>query len=269
MAPMVAPSGGTLTEASLAELYGIAPPPVDRAAKKARVPAKQNPRELSALISAAARDAKKNDAASLKALGDDPNDERSADGQRTGLRNLGATCYMNSLLQALFMNQTFRRGVYSWQPAKGKASTAGDEPSAQVAAEEVCTQLQRTFAHLQHSSRSCYDPAALTKALSLDVGVQQDAQEFNKLLLSFLEDKVFSFSRDPSVKALVQSLFRGEYKYTTTCEACKQLSSSSHRITPFYELELNLKPRLEDSLAECGAHRTAKHLAALTSPDLP
>lgn len=32
-----------------------------------------------------------------------------------GLSNQGATCYMNSLLQTLFMTPEFRKALYSWQ----------------------------------------------------------------------------------------------------------------------------------------------------------
>ena len=45
------------------------------------------------------------------------------------------------------------------------------------------TRYAELFAHLEFSDARSYDPAALTSALSLDVAVQQDAQEFNKLLL--------------------------------------------------------------------------------------
>lgn len=42
-----------------------------------------------------------------------------------GLRNLGATCYLNSQLQALFANRGFRRGVYAWRPSEGLGSSLG------------------------------------------------------------------------------------------------------------------------------------------------
>lgn len=32
-----------------------------------------------------------------------------------GLSNQGATCYMNSLLQTLFMTPEFRKALYSWK----------------------------------------------------------------------------------------------------------------------------------------------------------
>ena len=188
---------------------------------------KEDPLDISLQEAAAKKSAKTNDAQELKKLGQNPAGQLRAPGARTGLRNLGATCYMNSLLQCLYMNHAFRAGIYSWKStlpprppaapsakagvtaAAGSAASAADgtdgndegggdgtkgdgtkgdsaidvdaeeeppRPPEEVA-EEVCRQLQALFAHLQHSELACYDPAALTSALSLNTSVQQDAQE--------------------------------------------------------------------------------------------
>jgi len=37
------------------------------------------------------------------------------DSLHKGLANHGATCYMNSLLQAMFMTKEFRKALYEWK----------------------------------------------------------------------------------------------------------------------------------------------------------
>lgn len=63
-------------------------------------------------------------------------------------------------------------------------------------------------------SNSCVNPTLLIASLGIDTTTQQDAQEFSKLFLNLLEEKL-SLQTDPEVSTMVPNQFRGEYEYVT------------------------------------------------------
>ncbi|XP_032706532.1 ubiquitin carboxyl-terminal hydrolase 7-like isoform X3 [Lontra canadensis] len=84
-----------------------------------------------------------------------------------GLKNQGATCYMNSLLQTLFFTNQLRKAVYMMP-------TEGDDSS-----KSVPLALQRVFYELQHSDKPV-GTKKLTKSFgweTLDSFMQHDVQE--------------------------------------------------------------------------------------------
>jgi hypothetical protein len=106
-------------------------------------------------------------------------DSKEATGM-VGLKNQGATCYMNSLLQTLFHLPAFRQAVYA-------TPTADDD-----ATHGVVLALQRVFYRLQ-TARKAVSTKELTKAFGwshLDAWTQHDVQELYRILCDRLEDKM-------------------------------------------------------------------------------
>jgi ubiquitin C-terminal hydrolase len=99
-----------------------------------------------------------------------------------GLKNQGATCYMNSLLQALFHISAFRRAVYSMP------TDAEDQNKTS----SIALALQRIFYRLQVGNKGV-GTKELTKAFGWDARdafTQHDVQELNRVLCDTLERKM-------------------------------------------------------------------------------
>ncbi|KAL1494339.1 hypothetical protein ABEB36_009953 [Hypothenemus hampei] len=141
-----------------------------------------------------------------------------------GLKNQGATCYMNSLLQTLYFTNQLRKAVY-------KMPTESDDSTKSVA-----LALQRVFHELQF----CDKPVGtkkLTKSFgweTLDSFMQHDVQEFLRVLLDKLESKM----KGTCVEGTVPKLFEGKM---LSYIRCKNVDYSSTRSETFYDIQLNIK----------------------------
>ncbi|XP_022090230.1 ubiquitin carboxyl-terminal hydrolase 48-like isoform X3 [Acanthaster planci] len=185
---------------------------------------------------------------------EDPNLERRAEDSFVGLKNLGATCYVNTFLQVWFHNHSFRAAMYKWRPLRCQATDKHNQSESSTTKEGgytptcICGHLQLLFALLQFSNRRYIDPSGLVNCLGLDAALQQDAQEFSKLFMSLLEETL-SQQTHPEVRDVIQQQFRGQYAYVTRCNNC---GHSSRQPSKFYELDLNIKGHreLSESLGE-------------------
>eukprot|EP01087_Luapelamoeba_hula_P007038 TRINITY_DN1712_c0_g1_i1.p1 TRINITY_DN1712_c0_g1~~TRINITY_DN1712_c0_g1_i1.p1 ORF type:complete len:614 (+),score=100.06 TRINITY_DN1712_c0_g1_i1:244-2085(+) len=141
-----------------------------------------------------------------------------------GIRNQGATCYLNSLLQALYHLGTFRKAVYLMP-------TQNDTPE-----NSIPLALQRVFYRLQFDNDS-----SGTKELTAAFGwnkrqsyIQQDVQELNRVFCDNLEAKMKGTISD----GMVERLFRGQLlKYIR----CKNVTYESKRSEMYYDVSLNVK----------------------------
>jgi len=175
-----------------------------------------------------------------------------------GLINNGATCYLNSLLQVLFMNLPFRAAIYAWRPpahqreaydraCRGLEAPAGPARSEHTTAEEReaddcrdMAALQRLFAFLQCSAQRSYNPSAFIHIFGIDVGVQQDVQEFWTMLMGHFE-RVCERSGHlpPPLQSVIPDLFRGRSRFVAQCSFCGRASSNE---SVFYDLQASAVP---------------------------
>lgn len=141
-----------------------------------------------------------------------------------GMKNQGATCYMNSLLQSLYCTHYFRKAVY-------QIPTEDEHP-----AESVSLALQRLFYHLQTSDQPV-GTTELTKSFgwkSNDSFYQHDVQEFNRVLQDNLESKM----KGTKAEGAIAKLFVGKMKSYIKCVNVDYESSKSEE---FKDIQLNVK----------------------------
>ncbi|XP_024631332.1 ubiquitin carboxyl-terminal hydrolase 12 isoform X5 [Medicago truncatula] len=142
-----------------------------------------------------------------------------------GLKNQGATCYMNSLLQTLYHIPYFRKAVYHMP------TTENDMPSGSIP-----LALQSLFYKLQYNDSSV-STKELTKSFGWDTYdsfMQHDVQELNRVLCEKLEDKM----KGTVVEGTIQKLFEGHHMNYIEC---MNVDYKSTRKESFYDLQLDVK----------------------------
>ena len=140
-----------------------------------------------------------------------------------GLKNQGATCYLNSLLQSLYFTNAFRAAVYQI-PTEQEADRSNSAWA-----------LQRLFHQLETN-----ELAVSTNELTLSFGwetkhifEQQDVQELSRILMERMEERM----KGTNAENALAKMFVGKMK---TFISCINVDYESSRVEDFWDIQLNV-----------------------------
>lgn len=148
-----------------------------------------------------------------------------------GLINQAMTCYLNSLLQTLYMTPEFRNAIYRW---KSNESQNYDDDGKK----NIPLQLQRLFLNLQTSNKKSVQTHDLTKSFgwnSEDAFQQHDVQELSRVMFDALE-KMFKGTEQQN---LINELYQGKIKDYVKCLEC---DTESARVDVYLDVPLCIRP---------------------------
>lgn len=129
-----------------------------------------------------------------------------------GLKNLGCTCYMNSLMQQFFMLPAFRDSILETENVNVKIEDH----------ENLLMQFQLILGSLKRSQKQYYDPRSFCLAFKdyegkpINVIEQMDVDEFFNNLL----DKLEPYLKGTKNEGIIKRNFGGMLSNQLICKGC-------------------------------------------------
>jgi len=146
----------------------------------------------------------------------------------SGLVNQAMTCYLNSLIQTLYMTPEFRNALYRWR----FDGNVGEQ------AKSIPFQLQRLFLKLQTTDEPSIGTTNLTRSFGWDSSEawqQHDIQELCRVMFDALEHKF----KNTDQSDLISRLYEGKMMDYVRCLKC---STEKAREDTFLDIPLPVRP---------------------------
>ena len=140
-----------------------------------------------------------------------------------GLKNNGNICYLNTVIQQLFMIPQFRYLILNIDDKKEKIKNELIDDN------NILHQLQRMFTYLLFSSYAEYNPRDFFISFKgeMETG-QQDCQEFYSNLCDKLEEHL---KNNTNQKDLINNFFYGKICTINKCSSCGYIKYGSDKFT--------------------------------------